>query len=102
VPKDSDKRATRGSCRDQSLIFYEVLTYLLEHPEAQDTVEGIRDWWLERQRMKQQTEKVKAALAELVALGFVRERMGRDGRVHYRVDRRKTGEMRRLLDQRSV
>jgi hypothetical protein len=53
------------------------------------------------QRIKQQTAKVKAALGELVALGLVHERVGRDGRKHYRVNRRAASEIRSLLSERS-
>jgi hypothetical protein len=102
MPPEDEKRATQGSGLDRSSVFYGVLTYLLEHPAAQDTVEGVRDWWVEKVRVTQQTKQVQAALAELVALGLVRERVGRDGRVHYRVDRRKLREMRRLLNQRNA
>ena len=81
----------------RSPIFYEILAYLVEHPEAQDTMEGIIEWWLLEQRIKRQTAKVKTALAELVNMGLVLERKGRDKRVHYRVDRRKAAEIRSLL-----
>lgn len=82
----------------RSPIFYEILGYLVEHPEAQDTMEGIVEWWLLEQRIKRQTTKVKTALAELVAMGLVLERKGQDGRVHYRIDRRKAAEIPSLLN----
>jgi hypothetical protein len=81
----------------RSPIFYEILAYLVEHPEAQDTMEGIVEWWLLEQRIKRQTSRVKATLTELIALGLVLERKGRDRRVHYRINRRKAAEIRRLL-----
>lgn len=89
--EDSTASSTR------SPIFYEILAYLFEHPDAQDTVEGIVEWWLLTQRIKQQTARVKAALRELVALGVVKEVTGRDGCIHYRVDRRKARKIRKLL-----
>lgn len=81
----------------RSPIFYEILAYLMEHPEAQDTMEGIVEWWLLEQRIKRQTTKVKRALAELVNMGLVLERKGQDGRIHYRIDRRKAAEIPSLL-----
>jgi len=81
----------------QSLVFYEILGYLLVHPKAQDTVEGIVTWWLMTQRITQQTAKVKAALAELVAGGLVLERRGPDGRLRYRINSSKIKEVRRQL-----
>lgn len=81
----------------RSPLYYEVLSYLYAHPQAQDTVEGIVSWWLMMQRMTQQITKVKAVLAELVSSGFVLERKGPDGRLRYRINRSKIGEVRREL-----
>ena len=81
---------------------HEVLAYLFAHPDAQDTIEGVVTWWIMRQRITQQTMKVKAALAELTAAGLVLEQRGMDGRVFYRVDKSKTGEIRRLLAARGA
>ena len=84
----------------RSPIFHEILVYLVEHTEAQDTMEGIIEWWLLEQRIKRQTVKVKAALTELVNMGLVLEHKGQDGRIHYRVDRRKAAEITKLLKER--
>jgi len=81
----------------RSPIFYEILAYFVDHPQAQDTVEGIVEWWLLEQRIKQATTQVKAALEQLVAEGLVIIREGTAGRVYYRVNRQKLREIRRLL-----
>jgi len=80
---------------------HEILAYLFENPDAQDTLEGIMEWWLLEQKIKRQTAKVKEALAELVAKGLVVERQGKDARTHYRINRRKLREIRALLEQGS-
>lgn len=82
-------------------IASEILAYLAEHPGAQDTVEGIVEWWLLEQKIKRHTAQVKEALAELVTQGLVLEHKGRDARIHYRMNRRKTEEIRALLKGRS-
>jgi predicted urease superfamily metal-dependent hydrolase len=79
-------------------IAREVLAYLTEHPGAQDTLEGIVEWWLLDQAIREWTKNVREALMELVAEGLVIERNGRDGRTHYRVNGRKLGAIRKLLD----
>ena len=61
----------------------QILAYLNMHREAQDTVEGIAEWWLLEQRIRRVTKEVKKALVELVACGLVLERDGHDGHVHY-------------------
>ncbi len=43
----------------------EVLAYLKEHPEAKDTAEGIRQWWLFHRMAKYSQEKVELALQQL-------------------------------------
>lgn len=49
-----------------------VLAYLREHPEAADTLEGIVEWWLPRQRYETARSRIRAALAELVGAGALR------------------------------
>jgi hypothetical protein len=78
-------------------IAQEVLAYLAEHPRAQDTLEGIVQWWLLEQEIQRRMAQVRAALAELVARGLVLERQGKDGRTYYRVNRRRLAQIRELL-----
>lgn len=79
----------------------EILAYLVENPDAQDTLEGIMEWWFLDERIKRQTAKVKDALAELVAKGLVVERQGMNSRTHYRINRRRLRKIRALLEQGS-
>ena len=72
---------------------HEILAYLAEHPNAQDTVEGIVQWWLLEQQIKRGMRQVKEALAELVTRGLVLERKGKDARIHYYMNQRKSGEI---------
>lgn len=83
----------------KSQIAYEILAYLVENPGAQDTVEGIVEWWLLEQQIKRQTAKVKEALAELVSKGLILQHKGKDLRTHYRINRRKSKEIQALLRQ---
>lgn len=87
---------------EKSQIAYAILGYLAEHPDAQDTLDGIAAWWLLRQRITQQKALVEKALGELVANGFVLKHTGKDSRSHYRVNKRKHGEIRALLRQISM
>lgn len=81
----------------QPKISQQILAYLVEHPQAQDTLEGILHWWILEQELKNWRREVEAALAELVAQGLVLERPAGDGRAHYRINRRKTAQVRALL-----
>lgn len=62
----------------------EVERYLMEHPQAADSVEGIATWWLARQRIHYELEMVKSALEHLQHKGVVliASEMGEDGTVY--------------------
>jgi hypothetical protein len=85
---------------ERSDIAYEILAYLAEHADAQDTLEGITEWWLLERNIERRALKVKEALNEFVAQGLVIECQGKDSRVRYRVNRQKYGEILALLKQR--
>jgi hypothetical protein len=78
---------------------HEILAYLAAHPEAQDTLEGIVQWWLLEQKIKRETARVKEALAELVTQKLVLECPGSDSRNHYRLNRRKMKKIRAILER---
>jgi DNA-binding PadR family transcriptional regulator len=77
----------------------EVLAYMARHPQAQDTVEGIAEWWLLEQHIHHAVSDVEAALSELVDNGFLVARQCRDGRTYYRLNRDREQEIRRHLRQ---
>lgn len=85
----------------KSRIAHAILTYLAEHTEAQDTLEGIVEWWLLEQQIKRHTAQVKEALAELATQGLVVEQKGKDARIHYRMNQQRIEEIRTLLKNRS-
>jgi hypothetical protein len=76
----------------------EVLTYLIEHPHAQDTLEGIVGWWLLQQQIEIQSHSVKQVLDELVTENLIIEIHGPDSRVHYRLNPAKQEEISTLLE----
>ncbi len=66
-----------------SPVAREILEYFRRHPKAQDTVEGISEWWFQQRRLRPSVAETKAALNELLVRGSVSVRRGRDGRVRY-------------------
>lgn len=84
----------------KSQVAYKILAYLTEHPKAQDTLEGIVEWWLLEQKIKRRIAEVKKALAELVTKGLVVERKGKDSRSYYRINRLKYREISDYLKRR--
>ena len=82
------KRNTNIS--EKSQIAQKILKYLAEHPGAQDTLEGIVEWWLLEQDIRYQIASVKEALAELVKRGDIVESRPDNSRSQYRLGRPKT------------
>ncbi len=84
---------------ERTEIAYEILAYLAEHADAQDTIEGIVEWWMLERDIQRRAMKVKEAVAEFVAQGFVLASQGTDSRVRYRVNPEKYNEILALLKE---
>jgi len=86
----------------KSPIAYEILAYLVEHPQARDTLDGIVKWWLLEQRIRRQSAEVKEALAELVREGLVIESGTTDSPPSYVIDRSKMDVIKACLRKTHV
>jgi len=77
-----------------------ILRYLLKHPEARDSIEGIAEWWVLLQRIEDEVDNVKEALDLLIQQGLVEveEGSGASGRRIYRLNLKKREAIARLLD----
>jgi hypothetical protein len=75
-----------------------ILDYLRSHPEAQDTIAGIAEWWLPKGNVKTPLKDVESALEELVAKELVIERTSRDFQIHYRMNVDRLREIDAVLD----
>lgn len=73
-------------------ISEEILHYLFKHPDANDTLEGIAEWWLLSQRISYEMKRVKAAVLKLVEEGWIIEIKGENSTVHYRLNPKKSKE----------
>jgi hypothetical protein len=63
----------------------EILNYLLEHPDAADTPEGIALWWIQRRRYEASVKLVGLALEKLERQGSLNKAILADGTFLYRV-----------------
>jgi hypothetical protein len=82
--------ATEGSAQGRSAVITEILRYLVEHPDAKDTIEGITRWWIQPQRPERDEWKrdlVQDAMDELVARGWVVRRDITPSNVVYGLDK---------------
>ena len=86
----------------QSDVARAILEYLWKHPDAQDTLAGISQWWLREENLKTPTTTVSDALSGLAAKGLVLARKGKDSQTHYRINRRKLQQVRAFLKTRNT
>ena len=76
------------------------MAYLIENPKAQDTFEGIVEWWLLERQIKFQSARVKEAISELVAKGLILEHKGMNSQTHYRINQSKYKEIQELFKRK--
>ena len=86
---------------ETSQVSNSILAYLAKHPDAQDTIEGITDWWLLQRRIEVESSMVQQALLELTENGLILKRKGRDARIRYRLNKSKLREIRKAIENRS-
>lgn len=76
---------------------HKILAYLMDNPDAQDTLEGILDWWLLQQDLQRNIALVRKALDELLDKKFLLERKGTDKQKYYQVNHAKLTEIETLI-----
>ena len=64
---------TNIDIKDVMLVAKEINQYLADHPNAADSLEGVVNWWLARQRYTKATDIVQQALEHLVNEGVVKK-----------------------------
>ena len=85
--------------KSRSRVALAILDYLSKNQQAQDTLQGIAQWWLPQQHIETNRATLKGALAELVAKGFILESKGKDAQTHYRVNHRKLRQIAATIKQ---
>jgi hypothetical protein len=68
-----------------------VVEYLRRHPYAADSLDGVVQWWLPRQRYETARERIGVTLEQMVAGGQLERRALPDGTAIYSL-RREEGE----------
>ncbi len=81
-------------------IACEILAYLCDHPDAEDTLDGIVQWWLLDREIKHQSAMVKEALNDLVKCGLIRGQDRQNSRICYRINEDRFGDIWALLKRR--
>ncbi len=86
------------TAQEEISIANKILAYLLDHPDAEDSLEGVVEWWLHEQEIRHRTTEAKAALDCLVKKGFVIEKKTEGRPPVYRFNpERKVQELRKIV-----
>lgn len=64
-------------------IAREISSYLERRDQATDTIEGIVDWWIVRQRLYEERQRVEKALEYLLQIGAVSRTVLPGGKIIY-------------------
>jgi hypothetical protein len=81
-------------------IARDILSYLLHHPAAADTLEGIARWRILEEIAKRNLAATEEAMRWLIAKGFLREEKIAGGRAIYKLDAARRREAELFLKQR--
>lgn len=63
-----------GAQENRQKLIQDILAYLIDHPEAKDTAEGVMQWWVVKGDAEYQQEEVEEALDGLVTRGWLTKR----------------------------
>lgn len=93
---------TEGSPRGRSPMIHEILRYLIEHPDAKDTIDGILRWWIPQGHAERKKEDVEHAINELVAKGWIVKRETTPSHTVYGVDKHQLEQVRNFLASETI
>ncbi len=66
-----------------------ILQYLAENPDASDTMEGIAEWWIMRQRLRVEVNLLAKVLRRLTAAGILEQEGAADNpRYHLKTQKK--------------
>ena len=89
--------AEEESPRSPLRVIREILCYLIEHPDAKDTIDGILRWWLRKGDVELRKEEVQRAIDELISKRWVVMRETTPSQAVYSVDKQQLPEIRAFL-----
>lgn len=82
---------------EENLVAQDILSYLLEHTAAEDTIEGIVEWWLLEEKIKRRTKEVQKVLDELARDRLIIALKSKDSKTRYRLNKRNMNKIRAIL-----
>ena len=77
-----------------------ILEYLVDNPDANDTSEGIAQWWVLEREIRDRQAEVERSLFELVAEGLLIANRSTGVQTHFRLNPERALEIEELLARR--
>ena len=84
---------------DLSEFVEEILRYVVAHPGAKDTVNGIQNWWLPRRISEEGKGKIAKSLKLLVAKGWLIARCPPQSETIYSLNENSLQEINHFLNE---
>jgi len=84
---------------EENRIAQYILRYLSKNTAAEDTIDGIVDWWLLKEKIRHRKKEVQKVLDELVLESFIVAHESKDSQIHYKINQRKVREIQALLKE---
>lgn len=78
-------------------VALKILRYLSRNPHAADTVNGILEWWLPKQSLREEERVVERALRILEKRNLILSAKSADGRKHYYLNADRIAESSKLI-----
>ena len=89
--------AKQESAGDVQQVIRNILSYLLEHPDAKDTLDGIMRWWGDPLHRAGAPDRIREGLEELAMRGWISVRTGGTGVRLYGLNKDCMNDIRRYL-----
>ena len=84
---------------DRTEIGRAILRYLLKHPDAGDTLEGIMTWWIREELLAMRIEDVGEVVRQLCSKGILLEKQIAGSGKLYLVNRAKLEVISKLIEE---
>lgn len=88
-------------CEENDVVVWLILGYLCSHPDAKDTAEGVRTWWLNGNGIDIGAEVVRGSLDYLVRLGWLMATARHAGVIMYGLNQNRRCVLQRFLQSHS-
>ena len=90
---------TQETPRDELIVG--ILRYVVAHPRAKDTIDGIEKWWLPKSTCREKKRRIGEALNWLAAKGWLIARSSPQSETIYSLNETSLEEIRAFLGEDS-